>query len=156
MLTLHAERISNEAFAPFGTLLDPAIDRSRVDFAGPTTNDRAAARANLAIVRPPVVASGVVIDIVERHPFSTQAFMPLDVVAYVIVVAPDDAVGQADLDRARAFTVPGTMGIVYGVGTWHVGMSVLGLPGGMAMLVHEDGTDGDCEYVTVPGFSVVW
>lgn len=156
MLVLHAERISKEAFAPFGALLDPAIDRPRINFAGPTTNDRPAARANLAIVRPPVVASGVVIDVVERHPFSTQAFMPLDVAAYVIVVAPDGTGGQADLDRARAFVVPGTTGIVYGVGTWHVGMSVLERPGGMAMLVHEDGTDGDCEYVTVPGFSVMW
>ena len=156
MRVLHAERISSHAFAPFGVLLDPAIDLPRLNFAAPTTNDRASARANLTIVRPPVVESGVVMDVVERHPFSTQAFMPLDVAAYVIVVAPDDAAGQADLDRAQAFTVPGTMGIVYGVGIWHVGMSVLDRPGGMAMLVHEDGTDGDCEYVTVPGFSVAW
>ncbi len=147
-MNIDARPIDAAAFAPFGTLIDPAIDVPRFNFAVPVENRRGAARPNLCIVRPPVVSLPFTVDTMERHAFSTQAFFPLDAAAYLLVVAQG---GDApDMTTLRAFTVPRSLGISYAPGIWHIGMAVLEKPCGMAMLVHEDGGARDTDYCPVP------
>ncbi|KAG2415653.1 hypothetical protein HFD88_006844 [Aspergillus terreus] len=89
--------------------------------------------------------------ILERHPFTTQTFSPLDLSAqpgktdepwFLVVVAPTrkgetatatTAEGETvtirdppDLSRLRAFVARGNQAVTYGAGTWHAPMVVLG------------------------------
>lgn len=137
--------ISAEAFAPFGSLLTTEPSIARLNFAAPVSNFRPGAKPNLAIVRPPVAAMPCRVTLMERHRFSTQAFMPLGGVRALLFVAPGGDAGP-DLAQAHAFAVPGDIGISYHVGTWHMGMALLEDAGSMAMLVHEDGTEADTEF----------
>ena len=58
------------------------------------------------------------IDMVERHPHGSQAFVPLTPCKMIVVVAPaGDAPKAADL---RAFVSNGRQGINYHRGTWHM------------------------------------
>lgn len=152
-MKIAARPISAEAFKRYGTLIDAGIDVPRQNFAVPVENARADARANLCIVRPPVVALPFGIDTMERHPFSTQAFFPLDTTRYLVVVAEGD--DAPNLSTLAAFIVPGTQALSYASGIWHIGMAVLDSPCGMAMLVHENGSARDTDYVSVSPFTVV-
>lgn len=146
--------ISAEAFAPFGVLVTIPADVARVNFTAPVENLRSHARANLAMVRPPVTDLPLRVEMMERHRFSTQAFIPLGGVQAVLLVAPDGDDGP-DLDLACGFLVPGDASFSYHVGVWHTGMITLGAHGAMAMLVHEDGSANDTEFRPVSPIEII-
>ncbi|MDR3493789.1 MAG: ureidoglycolate lyase [Ancalomicrobiaceae bacterium] len=154
MIEIAARPIDAAAFAPFGQIVDCPDGQGRVNFAATVENRRPAARTNLACVRPPVTDLPVTVDRMERHPFSTQAFLPLDVSRYLVIVAPTKD-GGPDAAGIIAFTVPAGIGISYLPDVWHCGMLLLDRPGTLAMLVHEDGSPDDCIYHPVPPFVVV-
>ena len=58
------------------------------------------------------------IDMVERHPHGSQAFVPLKPCRLVIVVAPP--VETVDVQDLRAFVTNGQQGVNYRPGTWHM------------------------------------
>ncbi|PYH46617.1 ureidoglycolate hydrolase [Aspergillus saccharolyticus JOP 1030-1] len=93
--------------------------------------------------------------ILERHPFTTQTFAPLDLSSqsttgphgnaepfYLVIVAPSltgttaqatTAAGKVvtvanppDLSRVRAFVARGGQAVTYAAGTWHAPMVVVG------------------------------
>lgn len=93
------------------------------------------------------------VKILERHPFTTQTFVPLTkdgkTSRYLVVVAPtlpsskpDEALpvprkendgkgrlpgsGLPDLTQLRAFIATGEQAVTYGAGTWHAPMVALG------------------------------
>lgn len=152
-MNIKAQPINAASFAPYGTLIDPNIDCPRLNFAVPVENGRATARANLCIVRPPVVTLPFTIDVMERHAFSAQTFFPLDAAAYLLVVAKGD--DAPELSTLAAFIVPGDRAFSYAPGIWHIGMAALGKPCGMAMLVHEDGGARDTDYLSVPPVAIL-
>lgn len=90
----------------------------------------------------------------ERHPFSSQAFLPLAVESYVVVVAPDRD-GRPDEAAALAFQVPGRVGLNYRAGTWHAHMMTWDAPGTFAMLAYEDGTADDCVFAPIAPLQLV-
>ena len=146
--------ISAAAFSPFGVLVTAPPDAARVNFTAPVTNLRPHARANLAIVHPPVTDLPICVAVMERHCFSTQAFLPLNGVQAVLLVAPGGDDGP-DLAAAQAFLLPGDIGFSYHVGVWHAGMTLRGAAGAMVMLVHEDGSAGDTEFRPVPTIEII-
>ncbi|KAI0386872.1 hypothetical protein F5Y04DRAFT_242558 [Hypomontagnella monticulosa] len=100
------------------------------------------------------------VSILERHPFTTQTFVPVGAGAearYLVIVAPSLAPDQStipsdvdeknlcapmgpglpgrglpDLTRVRAFVATGAQAVTYGAGTWHAPMAALG-PAGSAI-----------------------
>lgn len=148
MRTLPIEPITPEAFAPYGTLLVGPESGPRQDRAAEIANGRPGAGLNLALVRSEPFAETMPLRRLERHPHSAQAFLPLAVGEYLVVVAPD-ADGRPDEARLRAFRVPAGTGIVYRGGAWHAHMTTMTAPGTFAMLVHEDGTPEDCVFASI-------
>ncbi|KAH6899873.1 ureidoglycolate hydrolase [Thelonectria olida] len=89
------------------------------------------------------------VSVLERHPFTTQTFSPLESTAskYLVVVAPslppasaDDGLpapsgdglpgrGLPDLRGLRAFVATAKQAVTYGAGTWHAPMVALGEEG---------------------------
>ena len=79
------------------------------------------------------------VKVLERHPFTSQTFVPLGLspaekrAYYLVVVAPNDTVNSnigvtrpPDLQKARAFLARGDQAVTYAAGTWHAPMIVLG------------------------------
>ena len=61
----------------------------------------------------------------ERHIFSSQAFVPYDCESYLVLVAPHGANDRPDVSGIRAFRVPGNVGINYRADTWHHPLTAL-------------------------------
>jgi ureidoglycolate lyase len=151
---IKSKPITQHAFRPFGSLLKSPKSGGRENFAAELVNKRLSAKTNLALVRSNPAPNKFAVDQLERHPFSTQTFLPLDVGRYLVVVCESDASGNPDLGTVQAFECEGTQGVSYAVGVWHLGMQTLDAPGVFAMLVHEDQTSADCEFRNVEPFEV--
>ncbi|KAK9480378.1 hypothetical protein V1514DRAFT_326220 [Lipomyces japonicus] len=98
--------------------------------------------------------------VLERHPFSTQTFLPMGIsasenAAYIVIVAKSGEDGWPDLNTTEAFVARGDQAVTYGSGTWHAPMVSLQPVTDFAVLIHENGVPNeDCEEVTIPSGSV--
>ncbi|KAL8802039.1 MAG: hypothetical protein Q9223_006760 [Gallowayella weberi] len=83
---------------------------------------------------------GVDVKILERHPYTTQTFIPLGATRdskskYLVVVAPTlppssngpfTVMGPPDVDNMKFFWAHGGQAVTYGAATWHMPMAVVG------------------------------
>jgi ureidoglycolate lyase len=100
----------------------------------------------------------------ERHEFSSQSFLPLDVSRWIVVVAPSGTDGGPDPSRAVAFLVGPSQGVTYDANTWHHPLTILDWPARFAVVMWRDGTRTDEEFrtlaapftVELPGGSEPW
>lgn len=152
---LTAEPLSPESFAPFGAVI--SADRSditgraanqgtaaRQDFLTPIEDLRPGrARLNVAAFRcAPRGPFPLRLALLEKHPMSTQVFIPMNAGRYLVVVAA--GLDRPDLSAARAFLAGPTQGISYAPGVWHHPMIALDNPTDFTCLVWEDGSPIDC------------
>ena len=155
MRRLVVSNLNQKEFSSFGVVLNGADAQPRLNFVVPFEDVRSSARANLALIQAPRVALPIVVDMMERHPFSAQAFLPLQDTTYLVIVARSGADGFPDLASAIAYVVPAGLGIAYHPNVWHVGMSAISGTGHFAMMISEAGTPDDCIYQPVELFTVV-
>ncbi|MCB8884122.1 ureidoglycolate lyase [Acidisoma cellulosilytica] len=152
-MTIHLtlEPITAEAFAPFGLLLPPPVlGGARLELIAELQNLRPSARARLSLAT--VAAQLLPMEAIEmeRHIYSSQAFVPIDCASYMLLVAlhgPDD---MPDMATLRAFRVPGDTGINYKADTWHYPLSALERTARFTVLTFIDGTTADEQFVPVP------
>ncbi|ROU00208.1 ureidoglycolate lyase [Histidinibacterium lentulum] len=132
------EEMTAAAFAPFGDLLDGAgapdriinqglcgrwHDRARLDFGD--------GRAGISLFRAEPRSLPYRLEMVERHPEGSQAFVPMSLDGFLVIVAPDAGGGPG---RPRAFrTAPG-QGVNLHRGTWHGVLTPLVAPGLFAVI----------------------
>ena len=57
------------------------------------------------------------IDMMEKHPLGSQAFVPMKETTFLVFVAPKGE--KPNLEKAEAFIVPPGIGVNYNPGTWH-------------------------------------
>lgn len=106
---------------------------------------RGHARPNLSVFRCTPKLLPFEIAVLEKHPASTQVFVPMNARRYLVVVAPSLAEADGpDLAGLRAFIAQGTQAITYRPGVWHHPMIALDAETDFFCLVHEDGTVQDC------------
>ncbi len=137
--TIRTAPLTAEAFAPFGDVLEVTgapdrlinqdlcgryHDRARLDFG---TDGRAGISLFDAVPR----ALPYTLDMVERHPEGSQAFLPMTAAPFLVIVAPD-ADGVPGTPRAF-LTAPG-QGVNYHRGTWHGVLTPLSAPGLFAVV----------------------
>lgn len=163
---LRARPLEAKAFAPFGAVIEAG------DAPGLTVNAGTARRIDqqprfghatgsalpvLAVYRCAPQALPVRVDLVERHPHSSQTFLPLGLPTalpmgagrYLVVVLPALPDGGPDPAGALAFLASGCQGVTYAAGTWHSPMIALGEESDFAMLMWETGS-GDTVTATLP------
>ncbi len=154
-MILTAEALTARVYAPFGDVVSAERDdvaskaanqgtAARRDHLVDLANDRPHARLNVASFRcAPHTAWPRALALLERHPHSTQLFVPMNAQRYVVVVALG---GDApDLSTVRAFVASGTQGVSYRPGVWHHPMIALDAPTDFTCFVWEDGTTEDCD-----------
>ena len=57
------------------------------------------------------------IDMMEKHPLGSQAFIPMKETTFLVFVAPSG--DKPDLDKLESFIIPKGIGINYNPGIWH-------------------------------------
>ncbi|MGB1111345.1 MAG: ureidoglycolate lyase [Gammaproteobacteria bacterium] len=125
MTPLHIEPLTSEAFFEFGDVIEMDPRRSQPmnrgmaeRFAELATVETygEGARAAISLVHSKRYELPHNVDLLERHPLGSQAFIPLDQTPFIVVVATgsDDHPGEL-----HAFSTNGRQGINYRAGTWH-------------------------------------
>lgn len=136
---LKIEPLTAEAFAPFGDLIDVLGPPDRLINAGLCGRHHdlarldfdAEGRAGISLFAAQARALPLVLDLLERHPLGSQAFLPLDGVPFLVCVAED--AGGVPV-RLRAFlTVPG-QGVNILRNCWHGVLAPIGAPGRYAVV----------------------
>jgi len=135
MRTLSATPIDPERYAPFGAVVAahggvaPRIANHGAAVAWDalatlidTRGSAAAIHASLFRCKP---LSGTSLEIrrLERHPRSTQLFVPMNATRYLVIVAQGG--DDPDLSTLAAFVVGATQAITYAPGIWHHPMVAL-------------------------------
>src|SRR2546426_967063 len=92
-----AESLTEKAFAPYGDLLAAPAEFGRAYFDEGLRTSRATAWPSLSVshVRP-LPSLPLEARVMERHEFSSQSFLPLDVARWLVVVAPAGADRRTD------------------------------------------------------------
>lgn len=85
------------------------------------------------------------VELLEKHPGSTQVFVPMNARRYLAVVALGG--DRPDLATLAAFIATGAQGISYHPGVWHHPMIALDAEVDFTCLVWEDGSADDCAVV---------
>jgi ureidoglycolate lyase len=126
--SLSVETLTKEAFTPFGQVLQAQGAQHFLINQGTTTRFHALAtvdpgaggRAILSIFRGTRRPDPIVIEMLERHPLGTQAFMPLSAHDWLVVVAE-----RPQVDALRCFLATGGQGVQYHTNIWHHPLLVL-------------------------------
>ncbi|KAG0134502.1 ureidoglycolate hydrolase-domain-containing protein [Tuber indicum] len=99
--------------------------------------------------------------VMERHPHSSQLFIPMGVkqeegFRYLVVVSPPSD-PKPRMDNVEAFLTHGKQGVSYGVGTWHAPIVALGKEDvQFAVVVDTNGNpQDDTEEVEIEGKVIV-
>lgn len=142
-ISLRPEPLTRERFAPYGNVVEAArgqpgaMNEARFErFDDLCDIDLGGGEVSISVVRCRAPTSlPLRIDMVERHPLGSQAFVPLKPCRMVVVVAPPgESVDASDL---RAFVTNGRQGINYHRGTWH--MPLIAFDAGQEFLVVDRG-----------------
>lgn len=138
MTNLVTEPLSAKAFAPFGDVLalkdspDKLINQGLCG----RHNDLALldftqGRAGISLFDAQPRRLPYRLDMVERHPDGSQAFIPMTPAPFLVIVAPDDT-GKPGTPRAF-LTAPG-QAINFHRNTWHGVLTPLSAPGLFAVV----------------------
>ena len=57
------------------------------------------------------------IDMMEKHPLGSQAFIPMQETTFLVLVAPKG--DKPDINKIESFIIPPEMGVNYNPGVWH-------------------------------------
>lgn len=136
--TIKIEPITADAFASFGDVLDVSGEPDKIINQGMCGryHDRAVidvtdGKAGISLFNAQARQLPLVLDMVERHPDGSQAFLPMSFDPFVVVVAPDV---DGKPGQPRAFLTNAGQGVNYHRGTWHGVLTPLHAPGLFAVV----------------------
>jgi ureidoglycolate lyase len=142
-----ARPLTREAFAPFGDVIDTDCDTHYPINAGKCEryHDLAKveatgenARVLISIFKGTPYDFPLKLTMVERHPFGSQAFVPLSAAPFLVVVCHDTADGPGE---PHAFVTASGQGVNYHRNTWHGVLTPIGAP--QDFVVVDRGGDGN-------------
>ncbi len=150
-VSLTALPLTAEAFASFGDVIAIGSGEpgTRDAFAAAMDNKRADARLNVSVSRAKPTPLPLTVKWMERHPYSGQTFVPLDISRYLMLVAPSTPNGAPDMDKLQAFVAGPEQGINYHTGVWHHPFTALDRPSECLVLRFDDDSDADTEWFEV-------
>ena len=148
--------LTSADFKPFGDVIEAGNSQTRSINQGNTTRYHNLAELDLSaeggkpglnIFRSRPIPQPMILELMERHPLSSQAFYPLGNSPYLVVVAPP---GELDPFTVVAFVAQSDQGVNYHKGTWHHYSLALG---GVSdfLVVDRISDDQNCDEVRLTG-----
>jgi ureidoglycolate lyase len=135
LYTLEIQPLTKSAFAPYGEVIEieGAVEipinqgtTTRYDSLAAIDVASEGGVAHISVFRGRCRPQPIEIHLMERHPLGSQAFMPLQDDAWLVVVAPDNDLGDApDFSKLVCFGATGSQGVSYAKGVWHHPLLVL-------------------------------
>lgn len=140
------------AFAPFGeVLVHTGEAKKQQPITGAFDRTADAPVPSLALLRIDEPHSlPVVIDRLERHPFSAQSFLPTQGGRCLIVVCDTAADGSPDVASTKAFIAATGQGITYKRNVWHRSVTALEAPSQFAIVMAQTGDGRDNLFADLP------
>ncbi len=139
-MTEHLEitPITAQAFAPFGDILEAVGEADKIinqglcgRFHDRAKIDLADGRAGISIFKSEARVLPYKLEMVERHPDGSQAFIPMSFDPFLVVVAPDE---RGKPGRPMAFRTEAGQGINFHRNIWHGVLTPLAEPGLFAVI----------------------
>ena len=135
---LKLKPLTAEAFAPYGDVLEVAGEPDKIINQGlcGRYHDRARidvvdGKTGISLFDAQARALPMALDMVERHPLGSQAFLPMTQHPFVVIVAPDQG-GKPG--TPLAFRTSAGQGINYHRNTWHGVLTPIHRPGLFAVI----------------------
>jgi len=152
---IKAQALNREAFKPFGDVIEVSDqaknfaindgfsqryhDLAEIDV---TSNN---GKILVNIFRSTPLSLPIQINKMERHPLSSQTFMPLGEQAFLVVVAPP---GELDENAIQVFLANSNQGVNYRAGTWHHFSLALNQASDF-LVIDRGGEDKNCDEVVL-------
>lgn len=124
---LPLQALTSQAFQPFGEVIHTRDDAkhftinqgfaTRYHHLAQVDANHNGGQAIISIFRAKARPHPLQLTVLEKHPFGSQAFMPMSGHAYVVVVASGDE--QPDISTLKCFLASAEQGVNYAKGTWH-------------------------------------
>jgi ureidoglycolate lyase len=150
-ILVHAVALEAESFAPYGDVIGTEGRPSRkindgtclrFDDLAAVDVLEAGGRPLISVFEADPRALPLKVRALERHPLSSQAFVPLQPLPFLVVVAADGV--QPLAERIRVFHSSGRQGVNYRRNTWHHPLIALGQVSRF-LVVDRGGPHENCE-----------
>lgn len=156
---IKVEPLTPDAFAPFGDVLDASGSPDKMINAGlcGRHHDLAAldfgpdGRAGISIFNAQARSLPYTLNLLERHPEGSQAFIPMTGAPFLVIVAPDDSGSPG---TPRAFLTAPHQGINLHRGVWHGVLTPLAEPGLFAVVDRIGSSANLDEIVIDPPYTI--
>ena len=133
-----AQPLTHEAFAPFGDVLDFSAPADMMINQGLCARHHNLAalefnggQAGISLFNATARSLPYELDMMERHPLGSQAFLPMTENPFLVIVAKDD---NGKPDTPQAFITAPSMGVNYHANIWHGVLTPLSAPGHFAVI----------------------
>ena len=126
MKVIKAKNITKKNFSKFGQLIDTSKKNpisindgyaQRFDDLINIDTSKKKGKAIISIFKAKKRGFPIKIDMMEKHPLGSQAFLPMKETTFLVFVAPKGE--KPNLNEVEAFIVPPGIGVNYNPGTWH-------------------------------------
>ena len=125
-ITINPKPITKENFSKFGDMITTAnikpIDinegyAKRFDGIANLNTSKDNGETTICIFSALKRSFPMKVDMMEKHPLGSQAFIPMKQTTFLVLVAPEG--NKPDLNKIEAFIIPKDIGVNYNPGTWH-------------------------------------
>ena len=125
-ISIHPKPITKENFSKFGDMITTADIKpieinegyaKRFDGIANLNTSKDGGETTISIFSALKRIFPMKIDMMEKHPLGSQAFIPMKDTTFLVFVAPHG--NKLDLNKIESFIVPPGIGVNYNPGTWH-------------------------------------
>ena len=126
MKVIKAKNITKKNFSKFGQLIDTSKKNpisindgyaKRFDDLINIDTSKKKGKAIISIFKAKKRRFPIKIDMMEKHPLGSQAFIPMEDTNFLVFVAPRG--DKPDINKIQSFLVPKQTGVNYKAGIWH-------------------------------------
>ena len=126
MKVIKAKKITKKNFSKFGQIIDTSKKNpininngyaKRFDNLINVDTSKKRGKPIVSIFNAKKRKFPMKIDMMEKHPLGSQAFIPMEDTKFLIFVAPKG--DRPDINKIQSFVVPRQTGINYKTGIWH-------------------------------------
>ena len=126
MIVIKAKKITKKNFSKFGQLIDTSKKNpvnindgyaKRYDGIANLNTKKDNGESTISIFSALKRSFPMKVDMMEKHPLGSQAFIPMKETTFLAFVAPEG--DKPDLNKIESFIIPKGIGVNYNPGVWH-------------------------------------